>query len=399
MDLLFWMFALFVALEQSWKYWAIDDFFQRAGQEKREIDPAVHISIVQPILSGDPTLWDCLGANLTMKTAYQCEFIWCIDNEDEQALVGCQALMERHPDIPVRLLSLPPSPAEISPKTFKLMAGIEVAKGEVVVCLDDDTMLPDDSLEACIPQLYQQNVGAVFGLPYYVNFSNVWSALVSCVVNGNSLLTYIPYTYFIEPFTINGMFFAIRRDVFENVNGFRGIEAEICDDYAIARRLRSFGYTLAQTSVRHGISTQVQDGNQYINLLNRWFIFPQASILQAASLKELISFYMLAFLPTLFPIFLLSYLIFNPSSLVALYGIGYLYLNALMLFRLNNRYLKNATPTSYYPLLAIMQILLPFHILLSLVMPRKIHWRGHMMEIRDDGTFDLIQRRTSGKEP
>ncbi|MBC7883533.1 MAG: glycosyltransferase [Anaerolineae bacterium] len=399
METLFWIFALFVALEQSWKYWAIDDFFRRADQENRATDPAVSISIVQPILSGDPTLWDCLSANLMMKTTYQIEFIWCIDDEDEQALIGCQALIAKHPEVSVRLLSLPPSPAEISPKTFKLMAGIEMAKGEVIVCLDDDTMLPDESLETSIPQLYQQNVGAVFGLPYYVNFSNIWSALVSCVVNGNSLLTYIPYTYVVEPFTINGMFFTIRRDIFENVNGFRGIEAEICDDYAIARRLRSYGYKLVQTSVCHGISTQVQDGNQYINLLNRWFIFPQASILQAASLKELVSFYVLAFLPTLFPLFLLSYLIFNPSSLVALYGVGYLCLNALMLFRFNTVYLKSATPTSYYPLLAVMQVLLPFHILLSLVMPRKINWRGHVMEIRDDGTFDLIQRRASGKEP
>lgn len=393
------MFALFVTLEQGWKYWAIDDFFRRADQEKREIDPAVSISIVQPILSGDPTLWDCLSANLIMKTMYQKEFVWCIDDDDAPALVGCQALMQKYPEVSVRLLSLPPSPAEISPKTFKLMAGIEVAKGEVIVCLDDDTMLPDESLEASIPQLYQHNIGAIFGLPYYVNFSNIWSALVSCVVNGNSLLTYLPYTYLVEPFTINGMFFAIRRDVLEKVNSFRGIETEICDDYAIAKRLRSYGYTLAQTSVCHGISTQVQDGNQYINLLNRWFIFPQASILQAASLNELVSFYLLAFLPTLFPIFLLSYLIFNPSFHVALYGVGYLGLNALMLFRLNDRYLKNATPTNYYPWLAIMPVLLPFHILLSLVMPRKIRWRGHAMEIRGDGTFDLLQRRVSGKKP
>ena len=102
----------------------------------------------------------------------------------------------------------------------KLIEGVKQATGNIIAVLDDDTMLPNQAFDQCLPYLEKPGIGVAFGLPYYVNFSNFWSTLVSSVVNGNNLLTYIPYTYFINPFTINGMFFVIKKEILEKVNGF-----------------------------------------------------------------------------------------------------------------------------------------------------------------------------------
>jgi ceramide glucosyltransferase len=397
MDAFWVVLGLLLLVERVVKYVGVNAFFSRfdllGSCELGLAAEGVKVSILQPILSGDPTLWHCLSSNLQMQTCYEREFLWLIDMDDEVGLAGCELLKEEYPDVDVRLIVLPRSPNGISPKTFKLIEGLKVATGQMIAVLDDDTILPDRAFEQCLPLLDNPEVGVAFGLPYYRNFSSFWSSLLSGVVNGNSLFTYIPYTYLIEPFTINGMFFVSKREILEGVNGFLGLETAIVDDYAIARRFRSCGYRLAQSPVCHGISTQVRDAGHYFSILNRWFIFPQASILQSAKPLELLVFYSVAFFPTCFPLLVVVYSLLFPSIYTLIYGLVYFGVNYYILSFFNDNYLREATPKDKIFWLLAIQVLLPFNIFLSLLSPRKINWRGHIMEINKDGSFHFVQRR------
>ena len=353
------------------------------------------VSIMQPILSGDPTLWDCLSRNLQMKTAYEIDFLWLIDDDDDGAQRGCRELIAQYPDVKINLISLAAPSAEISPKTFKLIEGLKQAQGEIIVFLDDDTILPDYGLEKALPFLEQSEVGVAFGLPYYINFSNVWSTLVSAVVNGNNLLTYIPYTFVTQPFTINGMFFAIKREILDKVNGFSGLETAIVDDFAIAQKFRDHGYQLVQTPLCHGISTQIEDISHYFNILIRWFIFPQESIMKSVSNWELFVFYTMAFIPTLAPLAIILYSCLFPSIYSLVYSIIYFLFSYFMLNDFNQNYFRNATPNSKIIVLLVVQILLPINLIIALLSPRRINWRGNIMELKKNGEFELIKRRTT----
>ena len=392
MNILLLVISIVFLAERIWKYAKVQQFFQSASASNIA-DTNQTVSILQPILSGDPTLWDCLAKNLQMQTGYQTEFLWLIDDNDAVAFSGCQKLISEYPNCNVRLISLPPPSDGISPKTFKLIIGLQESKSEIIVVLDDDTILPDYGLEQCLPYLNQPEIGLAFGLPYYLNFGNFWSSLVSCFVNGNSLLTYIPYTFLIHPFTINGMFYAIKKDVLVKVGGFSGLESAICDDYAIAKRFRSQGYQLAQTPLRHGISTQVENASHYFNILNRWLIFPQASIMKSATIGELSLFYALVLLPNFFPLLTVIYLLVFPSIYSAVFSLVYFGFNAYMMIEFNRRYLNQATPNSKIIWILLIQIILPFQIVASLLSPRKINWRGHIMEINQEGGFKFVQRR------
>jgi len=389
------LLGLLLIGERIGKYLLINRFFRETASLTQEnVKPEeTKVSILQPILSGDPTLWDCLSRNLQMKTDYDVEFLWLIDDDDVDAQEGCRQLIERYPDASVNLISLPPPQDKISPKTFKLIEGLKDATGEIIAVLDDDTVLPDGGLEQCLPFLDRPEVGVAFGLPYYINFSNLWSSLVSCVVNGNSLLTYVPYIFVTQPFTINGMFFVAKREVLDRVNGFSGLETAIVDDFAIAQRFRSHGYQLAQSPVRHGISTQINDASHYLSLLTRWFVFPQESIMKSVTIWELVVFYAMAFIPTLAPLAVVIYLILFPSISALIYAAIYFSINLYILVRLNAKYLSNATPTKQIPLLLLVQILLPINIIIALLSPRKINWRGHIMQLKNDGGFQFVRRR------
>ena len=389
------LFSLLIFGERVWKYWLVRRFFARPT-------PTAHppftqtVSILQPILSGDPGLWRCLALNLGRKTAFATEFLWLVDENDPSGTNGCRALIEQHPTANVRLLIYPPPPDGVNPKMFKLIAGLREAQGDLIAVLDDDTMLPDATWEVCTPYLNQAGVGLAFGLPYYVNFSNLWSALVAAFVNSFSLLTYVPYTYLRPPLTINGMFYVTKRATLEQIGGFATLADQLCDDYTVAQHFRQHGYRLVQTPLRHAISTHVRDARHYLHILTRWLIFPQVSVMRRAARLDQVIFYFFAFVPAFVPLIVVLVLLTIPSVKLMFFALLYLVLNAAILWDFNWRLLDQATPTRCLPLLLLMQLLLPLHTLWALVAPRRINWRGHVMTVKKDGGFSFVQRREDG---
>ncbi len=336
------------------------------------------IVILQPILSGDPTLWDCLAANLRTRSSYHRRFIWLVDETDRVGLDGCRALIESYPAADIELVVTPTAPLDVNPKTFKLIEGLRhAADADFIAVLDDDTMLPNDAFETCIPAL--DEAGLAFGLPYYRHFGDLWSALVSVFVNTNALLTYVPYTFLAQPFTINGMYYITKRDVLQALGNFDGLEATVTDDYAVAQRFARAGHKLAQTPIRHGISTHVEGPRAYLRLMTRWFIFPQASIMRTASAYQQAVFYGFIVLPQFVPL-----LIVFAGGWVAL---AYYGVNALLSILIDRAYLGKPTPLWGYALMPVVHVLVPLHILWALLSPKRITWRGQVMRIDRDGTF------------
>ncbi|NCC35277.1 MAG: glycosyltransferase [Chloroflexia bacterium] len=389
-----WLWRLLIILlyaERLLKHLAVIRFFRRA-QPPVEAKPGL-VSIMQPILSGDPALAACLETNLVAHSGYQREFLWLIDDGDEPARQICTDLMARYPSVAITLVALPAPPPEHNPKLVKLIAGSTHARGTIICVLDDDTMLPDHALENCLPYLAQPGVGLVFGLPYYVSYDNLWSGLVATFVNSSSLMTYIPFSLLHEPVTINGMFYALQRTTLESVGGFAGLERIVADDFAVAERVRQHGYRLVQTPVRHAIRTTVAGPRHYLRLMQRWLIFPRESLLRHLAPHELMLVTSMVALPTFLPWVALALFVGRPGRarrglLLAYAGLSYL------IFAVHNRrYLNHATPWRWSWTVPLVQIVLPAQLVSALLAPRKINWRGHTMQIERGGTLRLLHRR------
>ena len=164
--------ALAMLLERFWRLWMVQRFFRRPIPVM-QTEPQL-VSILQPVLSGDPTMAECLERSLRLRSHYRLEFIWIADEHDEPGQQICRELIARYPERAVHLLTAAPAPERENPKVAKLIVGMGHAHGDVICVLDDDTMLPDDGLEECLPFLDQPGVGLAFGLPYYVNFSDAY---------------------------------------------------------------------------------------------------------------------------------------------------------------------------------------------------------------------------------
>jgi ceramide glucosyltransferase len=384
--------GLLMLVERAWKHRMVMRFF-RCPVPAPIAEPAL-VSILQPVLSGDPTMFACLERSLQLQSRYRLEYIWLTDVDDSAGKLICEQLMARYPERVVQLIALPPPPEGHNPKTFKLIVGAKAAQGEILCVLDDDTMLLDNGLERCLPFLDQPSVGLAFGLPYYVNFSDNWSSMVSAFVNSNSLLTYVPYTVVTQPFTINGMFYTIRREVLAEVGGFEAIKHVFADDFAVAQLIRSHGYRLAQTPLCHGISTQVRGPCHYLSLIQRWFVLPRESLLRHLDLRDRLIVYGLGLVPALFPLLLVIYLLVRPSRRLLEYALLYFGYNFAIFAHFNKRYLRKATPWYKSWLVPVMQIVFPVQLLVALLSPQRINWRGNIVQVEKGGGFSYVRRRT-----
>ena len=385
--------GVLMLLEKVWRHLLVRRFFQKpVPAHRREVEL---VSILQPILSGDPTLPACLERSLSLCTRYPLEYIWLVDIDDAEAQRICMELCRRHPDRELNVVVMPPPATRQNPKMVKLIEGARLANGDVICVLDDDTQLPDGGLEQCLPYLDEPGVGLAFGLPYYLNFSNIWSSLVSYFVDSHSLLTYVPYTALSEPFTINGMFYAVRREALEEVGGFEGLEGMLADDFAVAQRFRRGGYRLAQSPLLHGISTRVSGPRHYLSLIQRWFIFPRESLMRHLAPREQAVLYGLGLAPALFPLALLLSLLLRPSRRKALYSLLYFGYSYAIFADVNRRYLKEAAPLRNSWLVPVIQAAFPLQLLAALISPQRITWRGHVMQVEKGGGFRFVRRRAT----
>lgn len=375
----------------AWKHIMVLRFFRRPHPGFTQ--PPQLVSVLQPILSGDPTLQATLEHNLMGEADHPVEFVWLVDETDLVAQDVCGALQCAHPERAIQLLSTPLAPQGSNPKTFKLAHGIQVARGDIICVLDDDTLLPEGWMADCLPYLDQPGAGLVFGLPYQINFSNLWSSLVAYFVNSNSLLTYVPYAMVHSPVTINGMFYAARRAAWAAVGEFTGLEPILADDFAVAQRFRQHGLALVQSPLRHAIRTQVRDAEHYVSLLQRWFIFPRESLLRHLAWQEQALVYVLALAPAVTPLLLLIGLLIVPSVWTALLLALYLLYAYGIFAQFNLKFLNRASPWRSSWQVLLLQLVFPLQLLAALLLPQRIIWRGHRMQVEKGGGFRYVKRR------
>ena len=330
------------------------------------------VTVMQPILSGDPTLGRNLEENL--RNNPEARFLWLIDEDDGAA----RELASRWEGERVEVLLAPPPPQGCNPKVFKLALGLPRVTGPLIAVLDDDTVLPPGALGRA--RLALERGELVTGLPYYRPEGSFWSRLVAAFVNSNALVTYLPILFFRRPVTINGMFYLTRRETLERLGGFAAISEKLCDDYELARLYLRAGLRIVQTAVVHPISTTVRDAGDYFRILRRWMVFANHLFRDAIDLPMIV----LVVLPALMPLLLAVMASFAGwrSLLAVLAG---LLVKATAMAALRRRAVGSRETVSAILLEMLADLLQPLHAATALFRPGSIRWRSRSILV-EDGT-------------
>jgi ceramide glucosyltransferase len=339
------------------------------------------LTIMQPILSGDPLLESSLKHNLELAPAWA-TFLWLVDENDQEARRVASKLAKEFKA--VNIILCPPVPERTNPKAFKLDYAFEKVKTPLVAVLDDDTLLSNRSLEQA--RIALQTADIYTGLPYYLPGKNVWSSLVAHFVNNNSIMTYLPLLNFMKPLSLNGMFYVVKQETLARVGGFKAILYQLSDDYAMAKLIKTRGGTIIQGVEPQAVQTSVTGFKHYLQLIQRWFLFAQSQVMDQPLMIKLV---LLTFLG-LPPFLLLASIV----SLATSWKGGILLLSAFALRHAILRSLQKKLFTelknfSFFTSL-VSECLQPLHVLHATFVKR-IRWRSRAIRLQPNGTFSYLE--------
>lgn len=326
------------------------------------------LTILQPILSGDPALEGCLAANLAATP--ETRFIWLIDENDAEGRRIGEKLKRANVTI---MLGPPPADGE-NPKVAKLARALPQVTTAHFAVLDDDTMLPPGGAAEAIGALRDGDLAT--GLPLYVNRATIWSRLVTAFVNGAALITYPPGALMGAQRTINGMFYVGRTDDLRALGGFDAIRTTLTDDYAMAKLYLNAGKRLVQTRVVHPISTTVESAARYWGIMRRWMIFAARYVRENVSLFTLL----VIGAPTFLPLVLLVSALF--AGLDALLWLGCaLFAKAALTAALRRALADEPIRALDIAFEIAADLLTPIHYVRAALSSRRFQWRSRAMRM------------------
>jgi len=246
------------------------------------------VTVLQPILSGDPDLEGNLRANVEENRGAR--FIWLVDEDDP---VG----IEISTRVAAANLVLGPGPLDgENPKLAKLDRGLALVDSEVLVVLDDDTRITRCELSLLTGALAQADL--VSGLPVFVADRTVYERFVGGFVNGNAMLTYLPAAALGVQRTINGMIYAVRAKDLRELGGFAVVKESLTDDYAMAQLYARAGRRVLQAPVFVRVTMTIAEAGHCGRVMRRWFIFANLYLRENASAAT----FVLVALPALLPL-------------------------------------------------------------------------------------------------
>ena len=364
--------------------YALSRYYLSRHQDLAEETTSVDVTVLQPVLSGDPLLQETLSKSIA--TAPDGAVFWLLVDEDDAE--GLRVAGELHHGYPttVRLVTCQPPQQGENPKATKLDAVLPEITSTFVAVLDDDTWLPHGNLAKGAARLGTCDLYT--GLPCYVPSGGLWSSLVAHFVNNNTVMTYLAFLPVTGPLTINGMFYMIRTETIRQLGGWNRYSDILCDDLAIANQFRHAGLRIHQGVTTQFLNTTVASPGHYFALMHRWYVFAENLLLSQPLAKKLLIVCLLGFPPLLLWGGLLS-LVGGGWGAVCL--LATFLLRHLVIGDLLRRVAETPPPVSWWRSL-LAEFIQPVHLCHARV-SRTIYWRTRKIHARRDGRFTYLDER------
>ncbi|PDV98777.1 glycosyltransferase [Candidatus Chloroploca asiatica] len=388
LDRLAQVLGLFYLLDRLWKILAVVAFFRRPPPPVPTQWPS--LTLLCPITHSPNDLRSVLIARAHLAYSGQHECLLICDPADQATQAICMEVMERYPTWPARIVLVAPDHGTLASKIAKLRTALPEAHGEILCFVDDDILLRPDALRILVPYVMQSTTGAAFGLACYTRWQTLAESLMSGFVNTNALLSYVPVTYLVEPFTITGHCFALRREVFTAIGGLEGMEERIDDDHELARRVRRSGLRNVQTPLVYDVDNRLARLRDYHMQMRRWLVIPRQAMLPHLNLRERSAMLFGSLGSLLPPLLLLLALVTRRRVPWLSLGSSLGYVAATQAL-LEHAYLGRAMPLRQALLLPILNWLMPLYIGLISLGNNTIVWRGQRLRVERGGTYAIIE--------
>ncbi|MFT3732393.1 MAG: ceramide glucosyltransferase [Hyphomicrobium sp.] len=195
------------------------------------------VSIVRPVCGLDH--FDEMTLRSTFELdAREYEIIFCAAREDDRAIPFVRRLMAEYPDVRARLLIGDDRPTS-NPKLNNIVKGWSAARHKWIVLADNNVLMPPNYLDDLF-QSFKPGVGLVCSPPVGSRPIGFWAELECAFLNTyqarwQSAADTIGFGF------AQGKSMLWRRDILDDAGGIEALGAEIAEDAAATKIVRSHG--------------------------------------------------------------------------------------------------------------------------------------------------------------
>lgn len=233
--------------------------FFRLATRKPRVNSGPFVSVIVPARNEEDSIARCVKSLLSQD--YQDYEVVLVDDESSDATAAIVSTMAAA-DPRLRLVHGAPLPEVWLGKAHALSQGAAVAKGEILILTDADTVHSPESVSWSVTNLEDHGADILSG---YVDqeYGNLGEAIIVPTMYAMMLLVplfLIPRTTTPRLAFAIGQYVALRREALEGVGGFESIRDSIVDDMSMATRMKELGYRCVFLDARRAASCRMYRG-------------------------------------------------------------------------------------------------------------------------------------------
>lgn len=226
-------------------------------EQRAQLAPnAPLISVIVPACNEQSGIGACLQSVLRQDYP-NFELIFVNDRSDDNTLAVAESVVQGREN--VRVLSVKDLPPGWTGKCHALDVGAQQASGEWLAFLDADSRLHKSALRECYSEAVRKKVGMITLSPKFV-LRTFWEkalqpafVAMACILFPLGLINDSSSTVA----SANGMFYLIKRRVYERIGGHRDVKGLAVEDIGIGKRVKAAGMGLLFANGRRVMRTRM----------------------------------------------------------------------------------------------------------------------------------------------
>jgi ceramide glucosyltransferase len=195
------------------------------------------VSLIRPLCGVDNFLEQTLSSTFRLDYA-DYEIIFCVARADDPAAAIARRLIDAHPQMPARLL-IGADATSPNPKLNNVIKGWDAARHDWIILADSNVLLPSDYVQQ-LQAAWRGDTGLVCSVPIASRPANFWAELECAFLNTFQARWELAADGLGFGFA-QGKNMLYRRDIVERGGGIRALGAEMAEDAATTKLIRSAG--------------------------------------------------------------------------------------------------------------------------------------------------------------
>lgn len=215
-------------------------YFRRVTKAAR-ITSGPLVSVIVPARDEERSIARCVESLLAQDYANYEVIVVDDESSDETARI-VSALAAHEPRL--RVVSGVPLPDGWLGKPHALSQGVAVARGDILILTDADSVHGPKSISWAVTNLQDHHADMLSGY-----LSQEYGSLGETIIVPTMYAAMLLVPLYLQPWSRSpqlafaiGQYVAIRREVLEAVGGYEAIKGSVVDDMSMAKRVAQFGY-------------------------------------------------------------------------------------------------------------------------------------------------------------